>query len=637
MKKLLTALLFVFNLPAFSQVLLSDSRDISTFREGKYKQASSYDSTGGNNDRISIPLGKTATIFDESGPGVITRLWITIDSRDPYFLRRILIRMYWDDETTPSVEVPVGDFFGCGFEYRHHASQYIGMTSGGYYSYFPMPFAKRARIEIVNETGQEVYAFYFHIGYYELQRPQPNSGYFHARWNREIRTNSSSNYEALEANGKGQLVGISMNAQAYNKELGFLEGDEMIYVDGEAKPSIQGTGLEDYFTSGWYFKNGEFASPYHGLVLLDPKKGRVTAYHHHIPDAIPFEKSIKVTFEHGDRNTELTDMSTVAYWYQQEPHRVQLPISKSSLRIPLRRVLPSDVIDPIDIKVNGTNPTAKEVTEYGADWFDGKQLVITKDKGVVELEIEANEREYDVEVYSTAGPGYSSFSVYQAGGEHQLVADTLTGEPYPLPARIVKNVKSINGSVKLSIDFMGSIAIDGLRLLPHRVYITDWYLMGPFSNLRENDYKRPGLDFAYPPEKEIDINKTYSGVNQQLLKWQRYSEGKTGYEMKLRQLIEPDEFVITYALTYVYSPADQPATLLFGSDDAAKVFLNDQEVYRFFDLFRIAAPDQDKINLRLKKGWNKLLLKVENNFGGYAFYARIVGVKQEIKINAEKN
>lgn len=637
MKEFFFSALILLSINGLGQSLIPNPNSLVELRPGKFIQVSSYDTTGGNNDRISIAKGKSATIFNEKGPGEITRIWITIDSRDPDFLRRILMRMYWDDEITPSVEVPVGDFFGCGFEYKHHASQYIGMTSGGYYSYFPMPFNKRARIEIVNETDQEVFAFYYHIGFYKLPQPQTDIGYFHARWNREIKTTPNSNYMALEAKGKGQLVGISMNAQAYNGELGFLEGDEMIFVDGETTPSVHGTGLEDYFTSGWYFKDGEFAAPYHGLVLLDKKKGRITAYHHHVPDAIPFEKSIKVTFEHGDRNSELTDMSTVAYWYQQEPHGSQPSILKSTLRIPLRRVLPEDALDPTLIKIKGAKTEIRNRTDAGPDWLKGQQLIIKKDKALVELEIpNAMEKTYDLELFSTAGPGYASFSVYQEGGERLRVADTVVKEIYPLPACTLRNVKAIGGSVKLVLDFEDTISIDAVRLVPHREFITDWFLLGPFSNLRENDYKRPGLDYAFPPEKEIDLNKSYLGVNNQSVKWQRYTGGKAGYEMKLRQWIEPDEFVITYALTYVYSPIDQSATLLFGSDDAAKVFLNDNEVHRFFDLFRIAAPDQDKVKLGLRKGWNKLLLKVENNFGGYAFYARIIGAAQEIKFSPDR-
>jgi len=132
--------------------VLSKAR-LPFLKKSKLIKVSSFDTTGGNNDRINIHKDKTAIIAEIDGPGVITRIWVTIDSRDPHFLRRILLRMYWDDEENPSVEVPVGDFFGTGFEYKHYIAEYLGMSSGGYYCYFPMPFNKKACIEVVNETG----------------------------------------------------------------------------------------------------------------------------------------------------------------------------------------------------------------------------------------------------------------------------------------------------------------------------------------------------------------------------------------------------------------------------------------------------------------------------------------------------
>ncbi|MBN2366833.1 MAG: DUF2961 domain-containing protein, partial [Calditrichaeota bacterium] len=129
-------LLFAVSVFAQSEIenLLDPSR-LPYLKNSRFYQISSYDTTGGNNDRINLLDGQKATIAQMEGPGVITRIWITIDSRDPYFLRRIVLRMYWDDEKNPSVEVPVGDFFGTGFRYKHYLSQFLGMSSGGYYCY----------------------------------------------------------------------------------------------------------------------------------------------------------------------------------------------------------------------------------------------------------------------------------------------------------------------------------------------------------------------------------------------------------------------------------------------------------------------------------------------------------------------
>ena len=225
--------------------LLSPSH-LPELKPGRLLQVSSADPGGGNNDFVAIPAGKTAVIASLKGPGMIVGLWFTIMSSDDHFLRRILLRAYWDYEKTPSVEVPVGDFFGTGFAYKHFITPYLGMSSGGYYCYFPMPFAKAARIEIVNETGQEIQSFYYHINWRTLdQAPGVDIGYFHASWRREPRTTSTKPYVILDAKGSGQLVGVNMNMQGYDNGMQYLEGDELGFVDGEKTPSIRGTGPED--------------------------------------------------------------------------------------------------------------------------------------------------------------------------------------------------------------------------------------------------------------------------------------------------------------------------------------------------------------------------------------------------------
>ncbi len=142
-KYLLSAFILILSSAVFGQSSLDNILSISRLpylKKSKMIQVSSYDTTGGNADFITVKKGAVATLANVAGPGVVTQFWCTISSRDPYFLRRIVLRMYWDGENNPSVEVPIGDFFGTGFEYKQHISQFVGMSSGGYYSYFPMPF-----------------------------------------------------------------------------------------------------------------------------------------------------------------------------------------------------------------------------------------------------------------------------------------------------------------------------------------------------------------------------------------------------------------------------------------------------------------------------------------------------------------
>jgi hypothetical protein len=285
-------------------------------------QISSYDRSGGNLDFISIPAGCRSVIGEVEGAGCVSRIWFTIRSRDPEILRKTILRFHWDGEEDPSVETPFGDFFGVGFaEYAHHHSLLQGMTSGGYFSYWPMPFGVGARFEVQNLSDEEISHFYFNIQYHELDGVDDGIRRFHAKWRRENPTTIGENYTILEARGAGHFTGCVLNMQSYDKGSAlFLEGDEMIYVDGETFPSIYGTGTEDYFQGAWYFTHGCFSAPFHGLTLFDKVNSRVSAYRLHVPDAIPFEEEIRVTIEHGHDNMLREDYSSVAYWYQEEPH-----------------------------------------------------------------------------------------------------------------------------------------------------------------------------------------------------------------------------------------------------------------------------------------------------------------------------
>lgn len=624
-------------------IMLLFTQPSPLIQAGKMIQLSSHDTTGGNNDRIPIKPGEKVPIANIKGEGMIARIWVTVDSRDPDYLRTILIRMFWDGEENPSVEVPLGDFFGSPFQYQHHLPKYVGMSSGGYYSYFPMPFKNGAVIEIENQGREEVYALYYQINYYELEKNSlpKEIPYFHAQWKRDVRTESTENYVALYALGKGFFAGLNFNGQPYDGRLFYLEGDEMIFVDGEAKPSVYGTGMEDYFTAGWYFQNGPFAADYHGLTFLDPETGRVTAYRHHIPDAIPFKNSIKVTFEHGHGNEEVVDLSTTAFWYQTEPHQKFNSIGVPGQRMVLKRPISSGVIAPNAFKVRtDLDFEIRDMTQNGPDWIGNEQLIV-KGKDGASFSIildQLEEAAYEIEIYYSKAPEFGTTEI-GLNGKRLMELEAL-GTRLQAQDKIYLGEAKPNSQKEIVLDFRfmegGSFGLDAVLLTPKRNFITDWYLIGPFPNLRVHDYERPGLDSAYFPEKEIHLDTTYPGYYGDQLAWFRVNDGKSGYDMRLRQYFEPTEFIVIYGLTYVFSPLDQQVIMFVGSDDAAKVFINDEEVYRFFDLMRIAAPDQDRVEVTLKKGWNKVLVKAENNFGGFAFYLRFMDPTNSLIVNAQQ-
>jgi hypothetical protein len=647
-KRLIITCCMFIAIPVFGQTalenILSPAR-LPYLKQSKLIQISSHDTTGGNNDFIAIPKGATATLASIQGPGVVVNFWVTIASADPYFLRRILLRMYWDGERSPSVEVPIGDFFGTGFQYKHYVTPYIGMSSGGYYCYFPMPFNRSARIEVVNQTGEEIASLYYHIDYQQLLQPfESDIAYFHACWHRDPRTTSRQNYTILEGEGEGHVVGMNLNMQSYDNDTQFLEGDEMVYVDGEKDPSIYGTGTEDYFNSGWYFNRGEFAAPYHGLILKDDSLHRVVAYRFHIQDAIPFKKSIRFTIEHGASNAEAADYSSTAYWYQKEPHKPFAAMLPAGLRIPLRVVVPNGGLEAESLRPMESSVPAsvEDMSESGADWSSLKQLyVATQREGeAFTLELPVEEPGYDADLYFTRGPGYGNIDILQDGrkvGEIAGYSATIVpGGKLPL-----RNLHSSQGHLQLQFRVTGkerastgyAVGLDAFVLEPIRKFIPEWYMIGPFPNPRDAKLQRLGLDTPYPPEKEFDPTKTYPGVDGEPVQWTLDRTPPNG-RMDLYKY-NPYEMVVVYALTFVYSPKDQDLPLMLGSDDGVKVFLNDKEIHRVLTV-RVVKVDQDRVPLQLVKGWNKLMLKIENNYGGYNFYARVLDPKGSLVFSPKK-
>ena len=627
-------------------ITLMSPSSLPYFDHSKLIQVSSYDTTGGNDDRIVIPAGKKATILNVVGPGMITRIWMTIDSRDPHFLRRIVMRIYWDGEEHPSVEVPIGDFFGNGFRYTHYVSQFLGMTSGGYVCYFPMPFERLARIEIINETGKDVLALYYQINYHKFEAALGNNvAYFHALWNRSICTDYDSNYTGLHAVGRGHVVGMSLNAQSYDGNFGFLEGDEMIYVDGEKKPSIHGTGTEDYFSSGWYFSTGEYSGPYHGLVYKDDSLARIAAYRLHIPDQIPFRKSVIFTMEHGHNNKSVVDYATTIYWYQSEPHLPFPPLLKSGQLIPLRVVKPGNIIEAehLNFNLNGLTAATVDMSDWGPDWSKNNQMVIYGKPGA-EFSLTLNNLEelyYNLTLFYSRAPDFRNDEIWVNGEKR----GTLSGySPYILPdGKIVaKDIQNLNGSITMTFKVTGKVpdatgyntGIDGILLEPVRKYIPDWFIIGPFPNRRLSETQRLGIDSIYAPELEIDIKREYHGYDGKLVHWRYFRTPESGY-FSLYKLVTPNELVVTYALTYIWSPDVRTESLFLGTDDGAKLFLNNKLLYRYLGV-RVAEPDQVRLDLSLKPGWNKLLLKIENNFGGYGFYARLLDRTKSLIVSAEQ-
>jgi len=338
--------------------LPSDLLDLARLRDYQSRRSSSYDRTGGNADSIHIEPGATATLLDTAGPGVVTHIWFTINSREDLHLKRLVLRAYWDGETDPSVEVPVGDFFGLGlgeyFLYQSALTTVAGQKALN--AYFPMPFATSARITVTNEGRIRTDNFYYNIDYVALPHGPADVGYFHAQyrqasplrgwtddwqnnWDAIVEhrknLNGEGNYVFMEATGQGHFVGVT-HAVLQNQSGWFGEGDEMIFVDGETTPSINGTGTEDYYNGAWDFGQ-TFAYPHNGApYMVDAERigGRYCLYRWHTESPVTFRKSIRVTIEHGQANHRSDNFFSAAFWYQTEPHMKFPALPPVAERIP---------------------------------------------------------------------------------------------------------------------------------------------------------------------------------------------------------------------------------------------------------------------------------------------------------------
>jgi hypothetical protein len=338
--------------PAHSapEELLAQAR----LRSYKPRRSSSWDRTGGNGDSVRVEPGATHTLLEVDGAGVVTHLWFTINSPDPMHLKNLVLRAWWDGEAAPSVEVPIGDFFGLGLGvYFTYQSALLAVAPiKALNAYFQMPFAHSARITLTNEGTVRTDNLYFAIDYVTFASLPSDVGRFHAQYRQAApckvaagandgkNLNGANNYVFMEATGKGHFVGVT-HAVIQNKDGWFGEGDDMIFIDGDALPTINGTGTEDYYNGAWDFGGQAFANMHQGAPLMEnPEKkgGRYCLYRWHTESPLAFEKSIRVTIEHGTGNDRADNFYSTAYWYQTEPHGPFPALPTAADRVP--RVIP---------------------------------------------------------------------------------------------------------------------------------------------------------------------------------------------------------------------------------------------------------------------------------------------------------
>lgn len=334
---------------------------LAQLSSAKTGRASSWDTTGRNGDAWCIPAGESRVLADIGGPGRITHIWMTQGNH----YRECLLRITWDNASSPSVLCPLGDFFGLGHGIVNSYQSFLFSASTrnnhafnqgcALNAYVPMPFAERALVELVNESDEDHWQ-YFYIDYETFDTPPgPDTGYFHAEfrrenpfggWGHEILVNTEeanivnaerlawdANYVILETRGRGHYLGCNLSVTNFQGTW-WGEGDDMIWVDGyKWPPDLHGTGSEDYLNQAWGMQDNAFMR--NGSSIHESHTGGYqTSYVHHLENPVRFQEQIKVTIEHGHGNHLRNEMSSTAYWYAAEPTAIQ-PVPPVEKRLPV--------------------------------------------------------------------------------------------------------------------------------------------------------------------------------------------------------------------------------------------------------------------------------------------------------------
>lgn len=357
-----------------------------------------------NGDNRWIKPGETLTIADVAGPGVIRHIWFTFAEAGPSWISKdgaadpseIVLRMYWDGSERPAVESPLGDFFAAGFGRRAEIISVPVLVQGGdsYNCFWPMPFFKSAKITIENQSDKPLAALYYQVDYTREPSLAKDSLYFCAQYRQEFPTKLGADYVLADIQGRGHYVGTVMSVRSRSPEW-FGEGDDRFYIDGAEKPTMTGTGTEDYFLNAWGMEKGCF--PYNGVTMLDGWLGdlgnRGTMYRWHVLDSVHFQKSLKATIEHaGWMSADETstgkiegfveredDFATVAFWYQEGQ-----PRSFTALPSAKERKLPSidRVVEGKELMSSAKSTDAELILQGGALWTgEGQVFIAATGKG----------------------------------------------------------------------------------------------------------------------------------------------------------------------------------------------------------------------------------------------------------------
>jgi hypothetical protein len=589
----------------------------------------------GSDAAVEIPPGEQRFVALD-GPGTIVTLRIAPANATPAALRGLVLEIAWDGGE-PSVRAPVGDFFAVGFGVTPYRGLALGWDDGGGYCHLPMPFRKRAQVALRNATGgaQRVTTRIR----WRRGEPAATAGVFHAEFRSEDQVGREL-YEFADLRGPGKFVGITQTLQGLGN-LWYLEGNEQFQVDGEAQPSIVGTGTEDFYNAGWYWNAGPIALPLHGIGIKEEwTSNRTTPWRCFVPDAVPFAERLVARIEHGSRN-EVHDASyaSVAFWYAQAAQAVRA-IPPTALRQPRQwQLRPQGFVGAGDLDWSSGAPVAWSTWDELTDSYRGLDKPL--DASFPESRVLRDQPTLDARLALL--PGGEGERTYRArftalfadrfrlqlrllglaAGQRLLLDGEPLALPEPPPVPVQPDgpqfldlpVTLAAGSHELAFPVAAAstarLGFDALRLVPASPFVRTFWIAPPSD--------APGfgtVETAVPEEARFlaaDFAPAAAG-------WKEVTVDSGHFD--LNQHVSPRAPMFAFLLVHVHSKIARPARALLGSDDGVRVWLNGTLVWSHA-VHRPLAPDQDQFNLPLQAGWNRLLLKVKNDDGGYGLMLRI--------------
>jgi len=375
-----------------------------------------------NDDSKRIMPGQTLVMADLAGQGVVRHIWLTVAENEYGWPRLLRLRVYYDGKKTASVDSPLGDFFGVGHGLeRNLDSMMVEDNSLGRArnSYWPMPFHKSCKITVTNEGNRYVRSFYYHVDWEKWPSLPNDIGYFHAYYRQERPAVAGRNYEFLSIRGTGHYVGTVLSV--IQTQVGwFGEGDDLFYVDGAKHPQIYGTGSEDYFNEGWGLR--DFCGPWNGSPVAGGELtgARLSAYRWHVPDPIPFTKSLWAGIEHygwtydpdGTVRSGFEErpdyFSSVAFWYQKGVNEDLPEPPYGDERLPLGNAEQLTVENSIQ---EVTTEAGKASVQREVDWSKDLLFFEAQGKGArINIPIDlAGTGRYELVAEMAEGPDYGDY------------------------------------------------------------------------------------------------------------------------------------------------------------------------------------------------------------------------------------